>query len=107
MATFNFPAAVLGDTYEGQQFQKSRNGSPLNLTGGSVVMTMMDGNNAITYSTQNGGLAIISGSAGVFEFSKQQIVANRYGELPYEITFFLSNGDIKTYLSGIFTIERA
>lgn len=106
--TYDFPEAILGDTFDGIKFTMSLNGSPLDLTGASIIMTLMVGCDSIVYSTENGCLTITDPpTLGTFEFNRQLILINAYGVFNYEITFYLSNGDIKTYLSGTWTIVRA
>ena len=108
MSLYTFPNHVNGDTFDGVQFSTTVNGSPLDLTSASIVMLVEDLNTNIEFSTTNGKLSIIDPSAsGIFEFNKQVVGFNSYGSHNYEITFYLPNGDIKTYISGTWNIIRS
>lgn len=105
--THNLPDAVNGDTFLGCRFTITVNGSPLNLTSGSVEMVVLANGAFHKFSTENGKMTIINPpDAGIVELNKQVIDINAYGVFNYKMIFKLSDGSIHTYLTGTWTISR-
>lgn len=107
MANFNFSPAINSDTFDGVSFTMSKNGSPMDLTSASITMNVNANGVNVPFSTLNGKLNITSASSGIFEFSKQIVEFNSFGTFPYEMIFQFPNGDIKTYITGTWTITRS
>ena len=107
MAQYLPQPAVNGDTFLGFQLTVLVNGTPLNLTSASIIMTVDVNGTPVVFSTGNGKLVITDATHGIFEFSKQIVDFWSYGNFPYEMTFRLSNGDVKTYINGSWTITRS
>ena len=105
---YNFPSHINGDTFDGVEFTITVNGSSLNLTSGSVVMTVLVLGQPVLFSTVNSKMAVVgTPTSGVVEFSQQVVSFNAYGIFPYEITFYLGDGSIRTYISGTWEITRS
>jgi hypothetical protein len=106
---YNFLDHVNGDTFDGVKFTITVNGSPLDLTGASVVMNMYlaDGETPKVFSTDNGQLAIVNPSTdGIVEFKKQVVSVATPATYFYQIVYTLQNGDIKTFVEGSWTIKK-
>lgn len=105
--TYDFPTHVDGDTFDGVRFTVKANGSPVDLTDATIDMNMEVLSSIRTFSTSGSQLAIQTPPTdGIFEFSKQIVSVGVFGTFPYEIIFYLRNGDVKTYLKGNWTITR-
>ena len=106
MANYIMPPANSGDTYEGASFTMSKNGSPMDLTSASIIMNVNANGTNVQFSTNNEKLRITDAINGVFEFRKQVVDFWSFGTFPYEIIFQFTNGDIKTYITGTWTVSR-
>jgi len=111
--TYDFPQHTSGDTFQGVQFEVLINGSPLDLTGATIVMQcksksgpMIDGqgqSTLIEFNTTNNHLEIIDAIGGKFTFKKQVVTLAEKTYL-YVIKITQQDGDIHTYISGIWKI---
>jgi hypothetical protein len=103
MAIYNFKDHIKGDTWKNPpSFQIIKNGTPINLTGATIVFRLIDGSLTLT-STD--GITITDPTLGKFAFNKRiiNIPARVYF---YDIQITLSNGDITTYLAGTWEIKQ-
>lgn len=108
MATLTLPDHIKGDTFPGQQFTVLVNEAPLPLAGAVITMDLRKDERAnservLRLSTTLGTISIINAAGGVFQINKQiiDIPAKQYN---YDIEIVLANGDVKTYISGTWTI---
>lgn len=103
--TYDFPDHVKGDTFEGVQFTITVNSSALNLTGATIRMQMRLNSNApvVKEFSVGNGLTLTTPASGIFTFNKQ-VISVPPGVYYYDIQITLSNGDIKTYITGTWTI---
>jgi hypothetical protein len=110
---YNFPDHENGNTFDGLNFEVLIGGVAKSLVGASIVMTC----DSMVFSTTGGHLVINDGAAGKFQFAKQIVTfpqvrsaypayivqSNTYN---YEITITYSDGDVKTYIEGTWTITE-
>ena len=94
------PPAEKDDTWAGQEFTLYVNGVVKDLTSATIVLTLDTGD---TLSTTNGDITITDATNGVFRIGEQTISFDA-GVHKYEIKFTFSDGDIKTYIKGTWTI---
>jgi hypothetical protein len=104
MTTYNI-TTTSGDTCQIIEFTVTVDAVPLDLTGATITVQAnpsQDGSAAISLST-GGGLTITNAVGGVFRINSQVIKAQP-GIYNYFIKFFLSNGQVHTYISGTWTV---
>ena len=107
MTTYNF-SVLRGNTFNGAQFTVSVNGTPLDLTGASIVMDFRSDPNSsiLQLSLALGtGLTLITPAAGIFKLDAQ-IFPLLPGVYFYDMLITLPNGTKKTYISGTCTIAE-
>ena len=106
---YTIQEAVSGDTFKGIRFSVVINGSPLDLTGSTIIMEVFTSHNSSTIfsnEVDNAKITVINPStAGIFELNKQ-IITLPVGIWNYEIRFTLSDGTKSTYVSGTWTISE-
>ena len=97
--SYTMPVAESGDTFSGVQFTLTVGGSAKDLTDATIEMTVKG---AGTLSIGS-GITVITALSGIFNIDAQVIsyAANTYD---YEIKFTFSDGTIKTYIEGTWTI---
>ena len=112
--TYDFPDHVRGDTMEKVTFTVTVNASPLDLTSAIIKMDLRkasdrevnDGDLLKQFTTvASGGITITDAVNGVFEVD-EQVVDVIPGTHDYDIEFALSGGEVKTYISGNWTITQ-
>lgn len=104
--TYNFNNHISGDTFNGVQFEVLVNNVALNLTGANIIMKLRQNNNINVYyelTTTNGNITINEPTNGKFNIN-QQIINFTPAKYNYSIEVHLSNGNIYTYIQGIWTI---
>jgi hypothetical protein len=97
-----------GDTFKQCDFQVKRNGEPVNLTNVSIRMQLRKRQNGRTdfeFSTENGKMIKTTPLEGRFAIKKQVIDIEPF-KYSYDIEFSFENGDVNTWLSGIFEITN-
>jgi hypothetical protein len=105
-ARYDFPQHVKGDTFNGVQFTVTVNAVPLDLTAAHIKMDLRLtplGVVAESFSDGAGITIAVNPATGVFKFDAQVVnipAATYY----YDIEITLSNGVIKTYVGGRWTI---
>ena len=104
--TFNPATTINGDTFEGFRLTVNVNGSALDLTSGSVETVVLAGGVYHSFSTTNGKMTIISGSAGIVEFNSQIIDFGTFGTFPIKIVFRPADSSVHTYVTGEWQILR-
>lgn len=102
VVNYTFPDHHAGDTFPGLRFTININSTPANLTGAAISM-IITGKSNLTLSTANNTIAITGAATGQFEVSKQVINLTR-GQYQYVIRITFANGDIKSYIKGIWRI---
>lgn len=110
MAKYNFVNHVTGDTFNGVLFTVYVNDVALDLTGAEINMDLRetpDGTLIQRYTTvDDGGLTILDPPTdGKFQFDRQ-VVSVTAGVYVYDIEIILSDGTIKTYISGKWNISK-
>jgi hypothetical protein len=103
---YNFRDHKKGDTYPKTKFNAAIDGVPLNITGASIKMMLRDRSKYVKKIFQNGeGITITNPAAGGFELDRQ-IIDIPAGEYTYDIQITLSDGSVKTYIYGAWTIKQ-
>lgn len=98
---------IKGDTFEAVNFQMLVNSVALDLTGCTLRMQLRKEYGGVVFlsltSVANAGITITNASTGSFKINKQiiNIDANNY---IYDIELHKQNGDVKTYISGNFSV---
>lgn len=102
IGTYTIPAIIRGTTMEAIEFSVSVDGIPLNLTSATieaVARWQRDSKKVRKFET-----TITNAASGVFTLD-EQIIDWDNGVWDYCIQFTLSNGDVKVYIEGTFTIK--
>ncbi len=104
---FNWPAQYASDTAEIQSIQILEDDDPVNLTGATVTMQARRGPGKPVLidltSVANAGIEITDATDGTFlvgGYENPDIEAT----LRYDLQVTFSNGDIRTYISGVYPI---
>jgi len=112
--TYNFPDHVRGDTMEKVSFNVTVNAVALDLTSAIIKMDLRkasdrevtDGTLLKNFTTvASGGITITDAANGEFEID-EQVVDVIPGTHNYDIEITLSGGEVKTYISGDWTIKQ-
>lgn len=106
MTTYNFKT-YRGDTFDGVEFQINVNGSPLNLTGATLLMVIKTTANAPTVSatlTETTGLTITNALQGKFVID-EQILPLSAGQYIYDIQITIGT-KVKSYIKGSILVEQ-
>jgi len=101
---YDFPTHIKGDTYDGTSFTITVNGSPLDLTGASIKISLKLGkdliNSALDLSTENNRIQIWNPPTdGKFQVVPQ-IISVPPGNYFYDIQITLADLTVKTYIEG-------
>ena len=97
---------VSRDTWSGAAFTVTVNGSPLNLTGASILMQARAGRAlpaVFEASTAGASIVIDTPLAGQFHCAPK-VVSAVPGVYFHDIQITLASGQIKTYIKGTFTV---
>jgi hypothetical protein len=97
--TYNFPTHESGDTFNGVQFELKVNSVAKDLSGAIITMNIA----GKKYTSTAGNFVISDALNGKFNFKKQKVTLPS-GYHQYEITIEFEDGDIKTYVTGYWTI---
>ena len=103
--TYNFPDHEKDDTYEGTTFTVLVNDVALDLTDAVIQAKFWKNAFTYTFSIATGELTLVDAANGVFTLDEQIITFNS-GTYCHEFTFWLSSGDVKTYIKGTWKITR-
>ena len=99
---------IKGDTFESVNFAVVKNSVALNLTGAVIKMQLKKecgGIPILSFTTvASAGLTITNASGGLFKINKQIINIAEFNYV-YDIEITFSNGDVKTWVEGNFTIN--
>ncbi|MCK5607919.1 hypothetical protein KAR91_38925 [Candidatus Pacearchaeota archaeon] len=96
------PCVEQGDTFIAQPFVLEVNDALVNLTGATIVLTLDPDFGTLT-TVGSGGITITNAEDGEFEID-EQVIDFPKKVYSYEITFTLSDGSIKAYVIGTWTI---
>ena len=99
---YTLPTIIRGTTMEAVQFTITENGNALDLTNATieaVARWQRDSKKVRKFET-----TITNAAGGVFTLD-EQIIDWDNGVWDYGIQFTLSNGDVKVYIEGTFTIK--
>ena len=107
-SNYNFPDHVRGDTFNGVVFTVLVNASPVDFTNAILTMDLrpLGGGDVVkTFTTiDSGGLTIQDPpTSGKFSLD-QQIIDLPSATYEYDIEMDFSNGVVKTYIGGTWTI---
>lgn len=108
IGTYDFPAHRKNDTFKGRTFTISKNGVALDLTGAAIKITFRYNSptGETTQILQTGaGVTITNATAGEYKIDKQ-VIAWTVGTWYYDIQITLGNGDIFTWVKGVFPVEQ-
>ena len=97
---FTLPPAEKDDTWVGQEFVLYVNDAVKDLTSATIELTLDSGD---TLTTTDGDITITDASNGEFKIDSQVITFSA-GVHKYEIKFTFSDGEVKTYIKGHWTI---
>lgn len=104
--TYNFKPAIHGDTWSGVTMNLVVNGSPKDITGAVIKMSLVASPQASpvkTFSTVTGEIVITNAALGEFTF--QPFICNiDPGQYNYDLQIDFLDGTIKTYVKGLYTV---
>lgn len=94
---------IRGDTYA-DKFLVATSGTPTNLTGCSIKMTLSTISNPVDITTQLYQLdgVVTEPESGIVEFSPSSTQANNIGYFYYDIQMVDSAGIVRTLVNGIY-----
>ena len=96
-----------GDTFEEVPFQINVNAVPLNLAGAVIRMQLRTDYVGDVYleltSVDSSGITITNAANGAFKINKTIIELESFS-YKYDIQITLSNGEVKTWIEGIFNV---
>ena len=105
--SYNF-THIKGDTFDEMPFAIVKNSVALNLTGATIRMQLRSecgGLIALSLtSVASAGITITNAVNGLFKINKQ-IINIASGNYAYDLEILISDGTVKTWLSGEFLIE--
>lgn len=96
-----------GDTFSGSIFEMVVNSVPLDLTDTVIKAEFVAPNSnvaSLLMSTENNKITIIDAQSGEFQFS-EQIISLAPGIYNYDVQFTFPDGKVKTYITGVMTVE--
>lgn len=106
MNTLNFTAKK-GDTFNEVPFQINKDGVPIDLTGAVIHMQLRKSPSTQVYldliSTANAGITITNAVNGEFKIN-QMIMTLEANVYLYDIEITFASGEIRTWISGQFTV---
>ena len=95
--------AIKGDTWNGASFAITVNGAAINLSGVSIEMSLRDGSgNLVDTLTSAAGDISITG-ANTFSILPF-IVLYDFSQMKFDIKIIFTDGTVKTYIKGIFSV---
>ena len=97
---------VSRDTWGGVTFTVTVNGSPLNLTGASILMQARQSRAlpvVFSASTTDETIIVTTPASGSFRI-KEGIVSAAPGVYLYDVQITLQSREVKTYIHGTFTV---
>lgn len=103
METYNFPDHIKNDTFDGISFTVNVNGSPLNLTGASILASFKKNFDTTKTLASPDDITITVPTSGQFTID-QKVIDWPAGTYNYDIAMTLNTGVIKTYIKGTWTI---
>lgn len=107
MATQYNITTITGDTANEIQFTVTVDGVALDLTGAVITLQVRQNRDAAPVisltSVASAGITIVTPASGIFKINKQ-IFSAAPGNYLYDIQFVLASGDIKTYVSGTWSM---
>jgi hypothetical protein len=99
--------AKRGDTFNEVPFQINKDGIPIDLTGAVIHMQLRKSPSTQVYlnltSVANAGITITSALNGAFKIN-EMIVTLEPNVYLYDIEITFASGEIKTWISGQFTV---
>lgn len=105
--TYDFPTHKKGDTFPGVSFTIEIDDTPLDLSSSIIRMIVRDCNgiNTLDLSNSTSGITITDAPGGIFAVDEQIIDINP-GAYSYDIQITLSDGRVKTWISGKWVITQ-
>ena len=98
-----------GDTFAEVPFQINVNAVPLDLTGALIRMQLRTDYGGTVYqeftSINNEGITITNATNGEFKIN-ETIINLEARAYKYDIEITLSNGEVKTWISGVFSVTN-
>jgi hypothetical protein len=99
-----------GDTFDQVNFELKVNNVAKNLTGATIRMQLRKTADDATIvlsltSVGNAGITITSPTTGLFKINSQ-VINIPVSDYVYDIEITFSDGTVKTYISGYFTITQ-
>ena len=98
-----------GDTFEAVNFQMIVNNVALNLTGCTLRMQLKKEYGGVSFlsltSVASAGITITTPVSGLFKINKQIINIDAFNYV-YDIELIKSDGTVKTYIKGNFSITN-
>ena len=96
-----------GDTFAEVPFQINVNAVPLNLSGALIRMQLRTDYGGTVYleltSVNNNGITITNAANGEFKIN-ETIIDLEARAYKYDIEITLSNGEVNTWISGVFSV---
>lgn len=108
MATYNFRHRS-GDTWGGMGITVVNGTAPVDLTDATVKMQVRKqraDDPILSLDSDGHGISITDSTAGELTISPTIISSTEFGEYKYEVEFTLSDGSVKTWLSGLLTLQE-
>jgi hypothetical protein len=99
-----------GDTFDQVEFEMKLNGSPVNITGSTIIMELKTGANSSSEtpvlsltSVASNGITITQPTLGKFKINSQ-VINIPVGYYNYDIAITFADLSVKTYVTGQFKI---
>jgi hypothetical protein len=95
-----------GDTFNGRKISLERNGAPIDLTGAKIIIQFKLSSSGVSkfeFSTKKETIYIPEPTNGEL-IMMPRILNVPAGHYNYDMQITFPNGNVKTYLSGIWTI---
>ncbi len=100
MTTYNI-TTIAGDTIEEIAFTVTVDSVALDLTGADIVVNSQPAGINLAVGA---GITVTSAAAGQFKINSQ-ILSTNPGTYNYFVKFFLADGTVQTYITGLWTVE--
>ena len=102
---WDIPAHITGTTHDAFTMEYSEDGSPIDLTGSTIVMNIVryEGAPAIVSFSVGSGITLSDPTNGIYSWDAFTCTLTA-GEYLHETVITLSGGEIRRYLRGRWTI---
>jgi len=102
---YNLPITKSGDTFDGITFNIEVNSVALDITNSVIIMQLRQKNELKKELRTGSGLTITNGVGGIFQINAL-IIDLLAGVYDYDIQIIFTDGTVKTYISGTWTITK-